>query len=67
MNCSCGGITRILYRVHSETQRWRAEQCSACGREVRWLVSQPIERDFPTLHHDPVDREALLLSGDLFA
>ena len=53
--------------MHSETQRWRAEQCSACGREVRWLVSQPIERDFPTLHHDPVDREALLLSGDLFA
>lgn len=40
MDCPCGGITKTLYRVNPEdrTLRIRAEQCCACGRELRWLV-----------------------------
>jgi hypothetical protein len=42
MECDCGGKTKTLYRVNPENRelRWRAEQCVACGREVRWLVAE---------------------------
>lgn len=41
MDCNCGGQTKTLYRVNPEdrTFKVRAEQCKACGREVRWLVA----------------------------
>ena len=50
MNCNCGGLTRTLYRVYSDQQRIRAEQCRACGRETRWLVDLPVMRLCPTTY-----------------
>ena len=44
MNCSCGGITRALYRVHSETQRWMWEGKIPEVYQYAYIAKRPRKR-----------------------